>query len=443
MRIRAELFLATLALVSFVTFGYGDPFGYGHVGTRNKACSAVIASKMLKRKNDPSSTIHFKFAGQPVSGTNVEFTIGASVAERPLPIPEGEPPLGDESLFWNRTIVQSVELKVNGESVALPAVPANTDSWGAQVCIDSTHFAHDGPITLLFIGHFRLERYNESGTTLLEFEEVEVPITVPLKAYNVGLPLATKEKWVPASYPPPPQPPIPAHYETDPNSSEAQVALATIAVAIPGMIALNHNANPATAPGAQSLDKPALLGLVTNGTHFVAVTHSDGAGGIRPSYGGNSDLVTWNEIAAKCALKGTPDDGQAFRPAYNLAILVSCSALSGTGSDQAPRAFEIYDPSGASYSLYREDCALIGFPVAVSAGENITKLPEWTTLLYSLLSSGYSVVDALFEIKLKKLFLIGTNGKEITPQLRGDPATKLHGAYRLPSQDKTWIKVWQ
>ena len=361
-----------------------------------------------------------------------------------LPIPEGEPPLGDESLFWNRTIVQSVELKVNGEAVTLPAVPANTDSWGAQVCVDSTHFAHDGPITLLFVGRFRLERYNESGTTLLEFEEVEVPITVPLKAYNVGLPLATKEKWVPASYPPPPQPPIPAHYETDPNCYEAQVALATIAVAIPGMIALNHISNPATAPGAQSLDKPALLGLVTNGTHFVAVTHSVGAGGIRPSYGGASDLVTWNEIAAKCALKGTPDDGQAFRPAYNLAILVSCSALSGTGSDQAPRAFEIYDPSNASYSLYREDCALIGFSAPVGAEQNKELLPQWATLLYSYLAQGYSVFDALTTIEGKnKIQLLDPNKVPISWQIRGDPATKLHGAYRLPTKNAGWIKVSQ
>ena len=73
MRIRTELFLATLVLVSFVTLGMAIPPGYGHVGTRNKQCAALIASKMLKRKNDPSSTIHFKFAGQPVSGTNVEL----------------------------------------------------------------------------------------------------------------------------------------------------------------------------------------------------------------------------------------------------------------------------------------------------------------------------------------------------------------------------------
>lgn len=266
-----------------------------------------------------------------VTGTNVNFGIAAVIhmAEGPY----NEP--------WSSAVVQSVQLKVNGDDVNEPALPNPASYYSKLVRVDSTKYDHGDPFELEWEVTFLLTRSNPPAT-----KTSTVTVVIEKEVHNLALLTKTT---------------------VESNNQSVDEPITYAGVASEGLSDANSKYLSAnrSVPSPLTHTESQFLTALANATDIFAFTHghTDGIWTVTVT---PETFVSWAEMA------GAPLSSSVY-PGRNLAIFYACST--NPESYAAPSALGMMTSS----SVVRENAGALGFPFVVWArlksGDDTLYLP--------------------------------------------------------------------
>ncbi len=430
---------------SDLAFPRGGGGGYAQTSPLTKVETRVRAGWKARLSIVLTPSVHVvERAGEAlISGTNVNFTVGAEFP--PLTIPPDLP--GGP---WAHTSIEWIELTIGGEpsppvrwepgEVPLPGGPPGVSH---AIRFASTHFA-DGPaVDIVLQGRFRV--WNDA-TPPLE-DSVQFTATLPARVYNKAIALATVEQWIPND---------PEHW-SKPGDSDypnpapvAATAALAVAAVIPFLIgpAMRHTLIPsATFDGKswrESDDPNRLDDKMCDATFFYACTHGTDAT-FRASH---TDELTYTGLGDSDVRRyvttrpGTPRLPRDV-PAYSMAIFHSCETLGPVSSNFCPKAFRVLPDEYPNPYVPFPNQAYAGFggvchyQLYFPSGENLEKHAE--RLLYRL-SQGDYLELALLRTQNSLYTPTPKKPKDAVHQqhmamiIRGDPYARIVNVYLSKSE---------
>lgn len=254
-----------------------------------------------------------------VTGTNVNFGIAAVIH-----MAEGsyhEP--------WTSAVVQSVQLKVNGDDVNEPALPSPANYYSKAVRVDSTKYDHGGPFELEWKVTFLLTR-----TSPPETKTTTLTVVVEKEVHNLALLTRTT-------------------VESNNQVVEAPITYAGVAEEGQSDAISKYGSANRSVPSPLTHTESQFLSALANATDVFAFTHghTDGIWTVTVT---PETFMSWTDMA------GAPLSSSVY-PGRNLAIFYACST--NPESYAAPTALGMM----ASSSAVRENAGVLGFPFVVWA----------------------------------------------------------------------------